>query len=138
MAHDPLFENRIADVLTAQGVQADPVKMFGGMAFMVRGNMCVGITNKGDFMVRFNAERHAEVSEWPGAKPTTMGKGDTKGFLFVDAEAVGNKKSLEGEAFAGACAYAAAQGEEGESANERSKAEVSATGFVLVGRFKSL
>ncbi|HRN36680.1 MAG TPA: TfoX/Sxy family protein [Flavobacteriales bacterium] len=95
MAHDPLVENRIADVLTAQGVQADPVKMFGGMAFMVRGNMCVGITNKGDFMVRFNAERHAEVSEWPGAKPITMGKGDTKGFLFVDAEAVGNKKSLE-------------------------------------------
>lgn len=95
MAYDPQFEFRIADVILSQGVQAETVKMFGGVAFMVNGNMAVGITNKGDFMVRFNSARHEEVGEWPGAKPITFGKGDTKGFLFVDAEAVESRKAME-------------------------------------------
>ncbi len=68
--------------------------MFGGVAFMVRGHMTVGITNKGDLMVRFEGTRHAEISKWPGAKPMTFGKGDMKGFLFVDAGAVGTAASL--------------------------------------------
>ena len=95
MAHDPHFEQRIADALKAQGAKPEHKKMFGGVAFMVNGNMSVGITNKGDFMARFDGARHAEVSKWPGAKPMTFGKGDMKGFLFVDADAVGNGKTLE-------------------------------------------
>jgi TfoX/Sxy family transcriptional regulator of competence genes len=95
MAHDPLFEQRIGNALTDQGAKAEPKKMFGGVAFMVRGHMTVGITNKGDFMVRFDAARHAEVSQWPGAKPMTYGKGDMKGFLFVDAAAVNGKAALD-------------------------------------------
>lgn len=95
MAHDPLFEQRIAEVLKAQGTKPEHKKMFGGVAFMINGNMSVGITNKGDFMVRFDGERHAEISKWPGAKPMTFGKGDMRGFLFVDADAVANNRALE-------------------------------------------
>ncbi|MBK6753829.1 MAG: TfoX/Sxy family protein [Flavobacteriales bacterium] len=95
MAHDPLFEQRIAEALKAQGAKPEHKKMFGGVAFMVHGNMSVGITNKGDFMVRFDGSRHAEISKWPGAKPMTFGKGDMKGFLFVDADAVESPKALE-------------------------------------------
>lgn len=95
MAHDPLFEQRIANALTAQGVKAEPKKMFGGVAFMVNGNMSVGITNKGDFMARFDSARHSEISTWPGANPMTFGKGDMKGFLFVDADAVSSKALLD-------------------------------------------
>ncbi len=94
MAHDLLFEQRIAEALVAQGAKAEPKKMFGGVAFMVNGNMSVGITHKGDFMARFTGERHAEISKWPGAKPMTFGKGDTKGFLFVDASAVSTNAAL--------------------------------------------
>ena len=68
--------------------------MFGGVAFMLRGHMTVGITNKGDLMARFNSERHAEVLEWPGAKPMTYGKGEMKGFVFVDPVAVSSAKGL--------------------------------------------
>ncbi|MBK9176936.1 MAG: TfoX/Sxy family protein [Flavobacteriales bacterium] len=94
MPHDPLFEQRILDVLTAEGAKAEPKKMFGGVAFMVKGHMSVGITNKGDFMARFDPARHAEVSGWPGAKPMTFGKGDMKGFLFVEPTSVGTKAAL--------------------------------------------
>ncbi|QQR88149.1 MAG: TfoX/Sxy family protein [Flavobacteriales bacterium] len=95
MPHDPLFEERVANALKAQGAEPEHKKMFGGVAFMVRGHMTVGITNKGDFMVRFDSTRHAEISQWPGAKPMTFGKGEMKGFLFVDADAVAAKSSLD-------------------------------------------
>lgn len=51
-------------------------KMFGGVVFMVRRHMTVGITNKSDLMARFEGPRHAEIAKWPGAKPMTFGKGD--------------------------------------------------------------
>lgn len=94
MAHDPLFEQRIAEALATQGARTEAKKMFGGVAFMVNGHMSVGITNKGDFMVRFAGGRHEEISLWPGAKPMTFGKGDMKGFLFVDASAVSTNAAL--------------------------------------------
>jgi TfoX/Sxy family transcriptional regulator of competence genes len=95
MAHDPLFEQRIADALNAQGAKAEPKKMFGGVAFMVNGNMSVGITNKGDFMARFDGGRHEEILKWPGAKPMTFGHKSMKGFLFVDADTLESRAALD-------------------------------------------
>lgn len=95
MAQFPILEERINKALLVEEIVAEPKKMFGGVAFMVNGHMCVGITNKGDFMARFDKTRHAEISKWPGAKPMTFGKGDMKGFLFVDADAVENPKAME-------------------------------------------
>jgi TfoX/Sxy family transcriptional regulator of competence genes len=95
MAHDPLFEQRIAEALKAQGARPEHKKMFGGVAFMINGNMSLGITNKDDMMVRFDGARHAEILEWPGAKPMTYGHGNMTGFLFVDADAVAGAKALE-------------------------------------------
>jgi TfoX/Sxy family transcriptional regulator of competence genes len=95
MAHDPLFEQRIAEALKAQGAKPEHKKMFGGVAFMVNGNMSVGITNKGDFMARFDGGQHAEILQWPGAKPMTFGHKNMKGFVFVDPDAVGTKAALD-------------------------------------------
>lgn len=94
MAHDPLFEQRILDALSGEGARAEAKKMFGGVAFMVKGHMSVGITNKGDFMARFDPARHEEILGWPGAKPMTFGKPGMKGFLFVDPDAVSTKAAL--------------------------------------------
>jgi TfoX/Sxy family transcriptional regulator of competence genes len=95
MAHDPLFEERIANALRVHGAKAEPKRMFGGVAFMVNGNMAVGITNKGDFMARFDPERHEEILKWPGAKPMTFGHKGVKGFLFVDAAAVKSGAAMD-------------------------------------------
>lgn len=87
MPHDPLLEAQLTAALNDHGIEPEVKKMFGGLAFMVRGHMTVGITNKGDLMVRFDPKRHTEIAVWPGAKPMTFGKGGMKGFLFVEAEA---------------------------------------------------
>ena len=95
MAHDPLFEQRIADALKARGTKPEHKRMFGGVAFMVNGNMSVGITNKGDLMVRFDGARHEEILQWPGAKPMTFGHKGMKGFLFVGSDAVASRPALD-------------------------------------------
>lgn len=95
MAHDPDLERRLAEMLAGLGAKAEPKRMFGGVAFMVGGHMCVGITNKSHLMVRFDPERHAEIAEWNGALPMTYGKGEMKGFLFVDPAAIAERKGLE-------------------------------------------
>lgn len=95
MPHDPLFEQRIANALAAQGARAEPKKMFGGVAFLVNGHMSLGITNKNELMARFDADRHDEVLKWPGAKPMTYGHKNMKGFVFVKAAAVDSKAALD-------------------------------------------
>lgn len=95
MAHDPVLQERLAELLEAMGAEAEPKRMFGGVAFMVAGNMCVGITNRSNLMVRFDPSRHAEIAEWRGALPMTYGKGEMKGFLFVDQATVADRKGME-------------------------------------------
>ena len=89
------LQQRIDQALKAEKVEAEPKKMFGGVAFMVKDHMSVGITNKGDFMARFDPARQEEILEWPGAKPMTFGKPGTKGFLFVDPTAVESDAALK-------------------------------------------
>lgn len=95
MAHDLDLERRLAEMLAGLGAKAEPKRMFGGVAFMVGGHMCVGITNKNYLMVRFEPGRHAEIAEWNGALPMTYGKGEMKGFLFVDPATIAERKGLE-------------------------------------------
>ncbi len=65
MPHEVPFECRISEALLARAAKAEPKKMFGGVAFMVRGHMTVGITNKGDLMVRFDGTRRSRIGRAP-------------------------------------------------------------------------
>ena len=94
MSYDPLLEQRLADALLTEGIVPEPKKMFGGIAFLVNGHMSVGITNKGQLMVRFDPARHAELATWPGARAMDFTGKAMKGFLFVDIEAVTSKAAL--------------------------------------------
>lgn len=94
MAQFPVLEDRINRVLLAEGLLPEPKKMFGGVAFMVNGHMCVGITNKGDFMVRVAPERYDAMLEEPGVRVMEFTGRPMKGFLFVEPEAVNDQKGL--------------------------------------------
>lgn len=94
MVQDLKFEQRIATALKKHGVRAEPKNLFGGVAFMVFGHMGVRITYKDDLMARFDANWHAKVSQWRGARPMTFGKGGIKGFLFGKVDAVESDAAL--------------------------------------------
>ncbi len=65
-------------------------KMFGGIAFMLWGNMCCGVTND-DLMVRIGADGLEDALVQPHARPMDFTGRPMKGFVFVDAAALGDR-----------------------------------------------
>ena len=65
-------------------------KTFGGIAFMLNGNMCFGVTND-DLMVRLGADGLEDALDQPHARPMDFTGRPMKGFVFVDAGAVGDR-----------------------------------------------
>ena len=62
-------------------------KMFGGIAFMVNGKMCVGAYSGGEMMVRCDPDRADELVTRKGARHAEMkGKPMAKGWLLVSSE----------------------------------------------------
>ncbi len=69
-------------------------KMFGGIAFMVRGNMSVGVTNTGDLMVRVGKESHEEAMAQPHARPMDFTGKEMKGFVYVGPQGIESDEAL--------------------------------------------
>ncbi|HEV8595494.1 MAG TPA: TfoX/Sxy family protein [Thermoplasmata archaeon] len=58
-------------------------EMFGGLAFLVNGNMCVGVHGE-DLIVRVEPDETDGLLKEPGAKPFSLsGRGGMPGWLLV-------------------------------------------------------
>ncbi|MEE3005616.1 MAG: TfoX/Sxy family protein [Chloroflexota bacterium] len=64
--------------------------MFGGIVLMLHGNMCCGVTND-DLMVRVGADALEDALAQPYARPMDFTGRPMKGFVFVDAAALGDR-----------------------------------------------
>ncbi len=69
-------------------------EMFGGIAFMIRGNMCVSIV-KDDLMVRVGPEEHEELVQEPHVHPMDFSGRPMKGFLYVASLGLDADEDLE-------------------------------------------
>ena len=88
---DPLAERvRIA---LANVPRVAEKKMFGGLAFMVDGKMCVTV-NKGRLLVRVDPELSEELASKPGAEMMVMGGRRYRGYVRVNAEVLNTNESL--------------------------------------------
>ena len=77
MAYDEGLAERIRDTLSDLNDTTE-MKMFGGLAFLLNGNMAVGIV-KDDLMVRVGAEAHDDLLALPGARPMDFSGRPMKG-----------------------------------------------------------
>jgi TfoX/Sxy family transcriptional regulator of competence genes len=68
-------------------------KMFGGVGFLIGGNMAVGV-NKENMVVRVNPEKQDELLKKPGAKIFDITGKPMKGWLIVEPEGCKTKKQL--------------------------------------------
>ncbi len=83
MAYDTNLAKQIIKAL--QGVPAvDEKKMFGGVGYLVHGNMAVGVHGN-DLIVRVGPENHSEAMNRPYTKPFDMTGRSMSGWLVVDA-----------------------------------------------------
>jgi len=103
MAFDEALAERVSEVL---GDAPDVVakRMFGGIAFMVAGNMACGVLGD-DLMVRVGKADQAACLALPHARPMEMTGRVMGGFVVVDAEGLDEDEALvawveRGSAFA--------------------------------------
>ena len=81
MAYDEALADRVRQVL-GRHKELTEKKMFGGITFMLRGNMCCGVT-KEDLVVRVGAEQYEKVLVEPHARPMDFTGRSLKGLLYV-------------------------------------------------------
>ena len=94
MAYDEELADRIRELVAAEADLTEK-RMFGGLAFLIGGNMAVSASGQGGLMVRVDpAETEALVAE-PHARPMVMRGRAMDGWLRVDEEGVGTKRELE-------------------------------------------
>jgi TfoX/Sxy family transcriptional regulator of competence genes len=94
MAYDEDLANRIRE-LTAAETGLSEMKMFGGLAFLINGNMSVGVSGQGGLMVRVDPTQTDELVAKPHARPFEMRGREMQGWLRVDADGVRTKRQLE-------------------------------------------
>ena len=68
--------------------------MFGGIAFMINGNMAVGV-NGDELMVRVGKEAHEEATSRPGARTFDMGARPMMGWVSVAPEGFDSEEALD-------------------------------------------
>jgi len=93
MAYDNDLEDRI-DKLTADwDVPLVKKKMFGGIGYMLHGNMSFGV-HKNQLILRATDEQSVKLLKLTGIRPFEMGGRQSKNWLFAGGEAIGNDKKL--------------------------------------------
>jgi TfoX/Sxy family transcriptional regulator of competence genes len=92
--YDEDLANRVRElVLMEPGVTEK--RMFGGLAFLLDGNMSVSASSQGGLLLRVDpAETNALLSK-PHAQPFEMRGRVMQGWLRVDAEGLRTKRQLE-------------------------------------------
>ena len=94
MAYDEALANRIRELIADTPGVAEK-KMFGGLAFLVGGNMAVAASGQGGLMVRIDPGETDALLRKPHAGPFEMRGRPMDGWLRVDAEGVRTKRQLE-------------------------------------------
>lgn len=104
MAFDETLADRVRDALSPR-VGVTERKMFGGIAFMIAGNMAVGVIGD-DLMVRLDPADAEKALAEPRTRPMDFTGRPMKGMIYVDPAGTGADADLVGWVDAGA-AFAA-------------------------------
>lgn len=92
MAYDEGLAQHIRDSLGGR-VHFTEKKMFGGLAFMVRGNMCLGVLGK-SIMARVGPEQYCEMLARKHVREMDFTGKPMVGYVFVDADGLSDDAEL--------------------------------------------
>lgn len=92
MAYDEKLADRVRKALAGRKGLSEK-EMFGGIAFMLRGNMCCGVV-KDDLVIRIGLERYENALLQPHARPMDLTGRPLTGFVFVGPTGYKTDKAL--------------------------------------------
>lgn len=92
MAYDEKLAERLRTSL-ADHKDVVEKKMFGGLAFMLSGNMCCGVTDD-SLMARVGPDRYREALSRPQVREMDFTGKPLKGFVYVSRQGISSDKAL--------------------------------------------
>ena len=93
MAYDEGVAQRVREMMEdIPGVTEK--KMFGGIAFMVNGNMCSGVVNT-ELMMRVGPDGYDDALQQPHAREMDFTGKPMKGFVYVGEKGFANDPDLK-------------------------------------------
>jgi TfoX/Sxy family transcriptional regulator of competence genes len=93
MAYDEELANRIRAVLQEEGGLTEK-RMFGGLAFLVNGNMAVSASSKGGLLLRIDPADAESLVEAPAVTRFEMQGREMNGWLWVGPDVVDTDSEL--------------------------------------------
>jgi TfoX/Sxy family transcriptional regulator of competence genes len=93
MAYDEELASRIREQVAGEPGLTEQ-KMFGGLAFLIGGNMAIAASGQGGLLVRANPEESDRLVAETDASLMEMRGKQMRGWLRVDADAVQTKPEL--------------------------------------------
>jgi len=94
MAYDEDLADRIRGLLGGERDLTEQ-RMFGGLAFLIGGNMSVAASGRGGLLVRVDPADTEGLLARPHAQPFEMRGRPMQGWLRVDPDGVRTKRQLE-------------------------------------------
>ena len=93
MAYSEVLADRIRALLADEGKLTEQ-KMFGGLAFLIGGNMAVGVSGQGGLLVRVDPAESGALVAATNARLMEMRGRQMHGWLRVGTEDVRTKRQL--------------------------------------------
>ena len=94
MAYDEDLANRVRELLAGEKSVTE-TKMFGGLAFLIGGNMSVAASGQGGLLVRVDPEQTDALLEKPHVGLMEMRGRSMRGWLRIDDDGLRTKRQLE-------------------------------------------
>jgi len=94
VAYDEDLANRIRELTSTERGVAEK-RMFGGVAFLINGNMSVAVSGRGGLMVRVPPDETEALLRREHVEPMVMAGRETRGWLRVADDGVRTKRQLQ-------------------------------------------
>ena len=92
MAYDETLASRVRQILSPVTGFSEK-KMFGGLCFLIHGNMCCGVL-KNELVLRLDSERAREILSRPHTRPMDFTGRPMKGFVFIEGGGLRTDRQL--------------------------------------------
>lgn len=93
MAYDEELAHRVREQLAHEDGLSE-MAMFGGLAFLLDGNMAVAVSSRGGLMVRMGPDAAQEVLDKPHVSAMHVGVRPMRGWIRVEAEGLRTTRQL--------------------------------------------
>ncbi len=95
MTYDERLADEVRERLAILDSEVVEKRMFGGLGFMVEGNLTVAASRRGGLLVRTDPGEAEEVEGRPGVEPMESAGRRMPGWVFVAPEALADEGDLD-------------------------------------------